>query len=585
MQQNMRPITKPDLNSVFESMLPLAKSNPQYINAYLLTGTPEQKLAAAMIKDMPQGQPQAAPAQAPTQTVIDQKAAQIDPGIASLPVAEGMFDGGSYAAGGIIAFDDGGNVPSYASQGEVNSKYPSFGGGMGFNAPIGYPDINSQVEQALQGAVKQTLAKAKAGLPLTQDEKNLLASKGFINPANAPTAEKPQMLPEAVAPQLQKPLAAQPVIDPNKKVGIAAVDPNAVAQPKQKHPPAAPELGNVNYGLPNAFAGLKVPDRVSLDKEAFVGAAPTMSGIQALREEAYKKAGVSEDSYDKVMTDIEAKRGELEGKGKDRALGEFLMNLGFGAAGGTSQNALQNFGQAAGPAGKELIGTMRDLENKKDKLAEREFAVMDARNKFRQTGADSDLRSMQDLEKDYRGAQRDYAKVDAQLQDTQVGRQFSLATNVANENGQNARAALSAKLQEQGLRIQSFNAQTQRMAAEKPELFTTILTNLEADPAYQKATGVAKNKLITDAISDAKSSPLGGGDNTLRAQAGKAVDNSLTFGPIATKYKELLKSDPTGSKAKAFKDKLVLEELQRLKQDAAGSPAASTAGWGQMTVN
>jgi hypothetical protein len=192
---------------------------------------------------------------------------------------------------------------------------------------------------------------------------------------------------------------------------------------------------------------------------------------------------------------------------------------------------------------------------------------------------------MQDLEKDYRGAQRDYAKVDAQLQDTNVGRQFSLATNVANENGQNARAALSAKLQEQGLKIQSFSAQTQRMAAEKPELFTTILTNLEGSKQYQDADGVGKNKLITAAISEAKSAGLGGKDNTLRAQAGKAVDNSLTFGPIATKYKELLKSDPTGSKAKAYKDQLVLEEIQRLKQDAAGSPLASTAGWGQMTVN
>jgi len=92
MQQNMRPITKPDLNSIFESMLPLAKSNPQYINAYLLTGTPEQKLAAAMIKDMPKSQAPAAPVQAPTQTVIDQKLAEAEPGIAALPVAEGMYD-------------------------------------------------------------------------------------------------------------------------------------------------------------------------------------------------------------------------------------------------------------------------------------------------------------------------------------------------------------------------------------------------------------------------------------------------------------------------------------------------------------
>jgi hypothetical protein len=317
----------------------------------------------------------------------------------------------------------------------------------------------------------------------------------------------------------------------------------------QKQPSAAPELGSIDYGLPNAFAGIKAPDKVEIDKKAFVGEAPTMSGIQALRKEAYKEAKVSEDPYDKVMEDIKAKRGDIESKGKDRALGEFLMNLGFGAAGGTSQFALQNFGQAAGPAGKELIGTMRELENKKDKLSEREFAVMDARNKFRQTGADSDLRSMQDLEKDYRGAQREYAKVDAQLQDTHVGRQFSLATNVANENGQNARSALSAKLQEQGLKIQSFSAQTQRMAAEKPELFTTILTNLEGSKQYQDADGVGKNKLITAAISEAKSVASGAGDNTLRT---KALDITAKYfdvgGPGYKQYKELLKTNPTEAK-------------------------------------
>ena len=113
MQQNMRPITKPDLNTIFESMLAIpADVRAQHVNAYLLTGTPEQKLAAAMIKDMPQSQAPSAPVQAPTQTVIEQKAAQAEPGIASLPVAEGMFDGGSYAGGGIIAFDDGGDVPT-----------------------------------------------------------------------------------------------------------------------------------------------------------------------------------------------------------------------------------------------------------------------------------------------------------------------------------------------------------------------------------------------------------------------------------------------------------------------------------------
>lgn len=154
----MRPITNPDFNSIFEDMLPIAKANPQYIDAYLLTGTPEQKLVAAMIKDMPQSQAPAAPAQAPTQTVIDKKIAEsqglaqlaqgmpqqgqapqqmveepmqqmAEGGIVDLPLYNGMFEG-NYAGGGIVAFDDGGEIPSYASRGAV--KVPAY-----MSSPVG----------------------------------------------------------------------------------------------------------------------------------------------------------------------------------------------------------------------------------------------------------------------------------------------------------------------------------------------------------------------------------------------------------------------------------------------------------------
>ena len=570
----MRPITKPDLNSVFESMLPLAKTNPQYINAYLLTGTPEQKLVAAMIKDMPQGQAQAAPAQAPTQTVIDQKAAQVDPGIAALPVAEGMFQGGSYATGGIIAFEEGGSIYK-----ELYGQEPDqFGNIIIGNQLVNIRDLKLDKDLSSVGGKKPYLQKLpwKNDIPRGAVSEETKPKSGLVSPIDWNLqAQQSQLLPDAVAPQVQapKPLAAQPVIDPNKKVGIATpkVDELSAQTPaKQRQPAAAPDIGNVSYGLPNALAGVKVPDRATLDKAAFVGEAPTMSGIQSLREEAYKKAGVSEDSYDKVMEDIKAKRGEVEGKGKDRALGEFLMNLGFGAAGGTSQFALQNFGQAAGPAGKELIGTMRDLENKKDKLNEREFAVMDARNKFRQTGADSDLRSMQESEKDYRNAKRDYAKTDSQLQDTQIGRQLSLSTAQAQEAGQNERAVLAAKLQEQGLKIQSFNAQTQRMAQDKPEIFTTILNNLETDPIYQNASGSAKNKMITEAISDSRSTSAGAGSKGfvyLKELEGEFKEPTSL---IYKEYKRIEKSKGLEA-AEAYRTKWISDKMA-----TAGVPQTAT---------
>ena len=152
--QNFRPITDPDFNQQYEEyhkVLSLAPEN--YIRHFMLTGNDAAKLAAAAVMDQ-KAKAQSAPP-APTQTVIDKLAqpqglAQLpqgmapqgpapapqqmaqaqgpvaqmaDGGIVGLPMDSGMFEGG-YAGGGIIAFDDGGDIPSYASQGVV--KRPAY---------------------------------------------------------------------------------------------------------------------------------------------------------------------------------------------------------------------------------------------------------------------------------------------------------------------------------------------------------------------------------------------------------------------------------------------------------------------------
>jgi hypothetical protein len=56
----------------------------------------------------------AAPKQpAPTQTVAQQAVAESQPGIAQLPVPDNMFNEQSMAAGGIVSFDGGGEVPRF----------------------------------------------------------------------------------------------------------------------------------------------------------------------------------------------------------------------------------------------------------------------------------------------------------------------------------------------------------------------------------------------------------------------------------------------------------------------------------------
>jgi hypothetical protein len=60
----------------------------------------------------------AAPKQpAPTQTVAQQAVAESQPGIAQLPVPDNMFNEQSMAAGGIVSFEEGGEVPRFAQGG------------------------------------------------------------------------------------------------------------------------------------------------------------------------------------------------------------------------------------------------------------------------------------------------------------------------------------------------------------------------------------------------------------------------------------------------------------------------------------
>jgi len=547
MQQNMRPITKPDLNSVFEAMLPLAKTNPQYINAYLLTGTPEQKLAAAMIKDMPQSQAPSAPAQAPTQTVIDQKAAQVEPGIAALPVAEGMFDGGSYAGGGIVAFDDGGDVPGYASQGEV-TKYPSFGGGMGFNAPIGYPDINAQVEQALQGAVKQTLAKAKAGLSLTKDEKNLLASRGFINPAGAPTAEKPQLLPEAVAPQVQKPLAAQPVIDPNKKADVVAEPAAAAAsdaqligqrQPQNITNQMAPTIGSKvssNFGL------------TSIDPNKYLPKQETMTEVEREQADAYARAGVTDKPYEAGLKSILDRREKLA-KSEEQAPWLALAKAGFAMAGGKSQYALQNIAEGAGVGLADLTAAKDKLDTRRDQLDDKEQSYILAQNQYMQNRTDANLSRVRSSKDKYETAQ----------QNLQVAN-----TNIENEG---KKLALNVELEKIKLDSSNFNAaqsrELQRLQLEKPDAFSVMLEAVNSDSTLK-----TKMQRAEKLIEMSKRHASGSEGYTLQASIGRGVDDMFKdrstplgklYNAIANNNKDQLKelgyTGKTGlAAANAYKD-------------------------------
>jgi len=287
---------------------------------------------------------------------------------------------------------------------------------------------------------------------------------------------------------------------------------------------------------------------------------PSLEGIQGLRKQAYEKSGVSEKPYEDFLADLKAQKEELKGKGKEEAMGNFLAQLGFGMAAGKSPYAMQNIGEAGVPAAKALAADLKDLDNKSDKIAERQFAVLDAQNKFRQTGADSDLKTLTDKQNSFESAKRDYATTNANLASNQATRDDAVTHLKVTEAGADARATLAARLQARGLEIQAFSANTQRLAEQKPELFNTILDNLERDPKYtgalKKGDSDTANKMITSAISDAKSISSGAGSKGFTHLNSILAEFQTGSGPLATEYNKIYKAKGL-AEAEKFKEQYI----------------------------
>jgi hypothetical protein len=347
MQQNMRPITKPDLNSVFEAMLPLAKSNPQYINAYLLTGTPEQKLAAAMIKDMPQSQAPAAPAQAPTQTVIDQKAAQVDPGIAALPMAEGMYDEQSMAAGGIVAFDDGGTI-AYNRALQNSFLGPDALGMAGTLVDRYAPNVKNLVKEAGGFLVDKISGMRWVRNPYTGELQR--ASEVVENPNSGkfaylgPMGDNQAPPAEGLA-SIPTPFAALPITQQKVNLGNTAAQPVTEASPAAA-PKAAPKAAPTTDPrlATGRDLGYDLPD-IKVTKLTEPAGLSTLDALNQ-HKQALEEAGIDPDYYSKQAEKLTEQKEALKGD-KEQAAWMALARAGFGMAAGKSQFGLSNLAEGA----------------------------------------------------------------------------------------------------------------------------------------------------------------------------------------------------------------------------------------------
>lgn len=325
------------------------------------------------------------------------------------------------------------------------------------------------------------------------------------------------------------------------------------------------------YGLTNLLRDVELPDAPKLDRATYVGAAPSLADIQQQRTTAYDSSGINSLLYDDVADSVKERIKGID-KDKEDAVANAMIVAGLGIAAGKSQNAITNIAEGVMPAMKGYSADKIRLSEKADKLSDRQFAIAEAKNKFLQTGADSDLRRVQDLENDHRAAERDFTKLDVQQQEKYADKKFQLEKDIKAADMDIVKSGIDFKLKEDGLSIQRMSAATQRMVAEKPELFTELYSNLKSSDAYNKADGKEKNRMLAEAVVAAHPTNTGANDSTLRTKALEITSKYFEAGGAGSKqYKELLKTNPAAA-TKLYNDYFT-QQLTLAKATLGAAPS------------
>lgn len=344
---------------------------------------------------------QAVPQQAaPTQTVAQQTVAQAEPGIAQLPVREDMFNEQAMAAGGIVAFEDGGEVQGFYKGGlpglsEDDVAYqealrnervtPALGTlydytiGLPFNMigkGIDYIKGRQPVYDPAQGkyvlqrdlppvdtkAAEDAAFKAKMEAGRKEQEAYLKANPQAVNPA-APPQVKPAILPYA-----------DPRVTADRNAAQIRADIAAGKYDKQTAPPAGTGVGVPSRAAPSAgIKSLGLDDvkfnKVSVDEAAFDALSPKERAMREYAEEF--KAELGEDpNRAKLRERLERMQSKAD---KDEAQAPWmaLAEAGLGMAAGKSQFALQNIAEG----GKQGIKSFIDARDRLVKAEERRFDI------------------------------------------------------------------------------------------------------------------------------------------------------------------------------------------------------------------
>jgi hypothetical protein len=341
-----------------------------------LTQAPDQS-GLAMLAGNPMGnQAQQMPQGAPA-----------DQGVASLDTGD-MFNEQNFAGGGIVAFDDGGEV-DYADGGMVafdnggpvaTSKFGDFFRGLGNRGAL---DIDKQLGalQAEKNKISYDIFSAYTPEQRATQQQRLADIDAQI------AALSEQRSSAANMPRVEKPALAAP--------GLAGLNNTAAVDNKLTNE----DIGNIYRSTtptPTKARPTALPTAANTDiTKPAAGPAPTPkeAGIESLLEDADGLAEKKMARY-KQMVGEDPERARLEeltrkyesGAGEQERIAPWmaLAKAGFTMAGGKSPFAVQNLSEGA-------VAGLADYAQAKDKLDKLTEKQIDIRSKMQQARRAEDI--------------------------------------------------------------------------------------------------------------------------------------------------------------------------------------------------
>jgi hypothetical protein len=326
---------------------PQPQGNPNQPTVLEKTFAPQQQMMPQSLAQMqqPQMPMQQAPQMPPQMQQAPVQAA--DGGLMQLPVGD-MFNEASYAGGGIIAFDEGGGVPSFALGGE-----PGF-------SPDGFFNFRKSVDPRVTELARTLgITEAKAAELIkqkSQQETDVITSQALVNP-------------KKVDPAKVDPAKADPAkVDQDLNSAAAALDGNKKAAAGNPYQNAGSFGQFKEFGYkPKQIDETIYDDRLN-DK-------PTYEGIEKEQAARREKAGINDTLFQKQRDELMKEKDGLTGL-KDKALWESMAIAGFGMAAGNSQYGIQNLAEGMGLGVKNLVQSRKDIRAE-EKALRRETSEID----------------------------------------------------------------------------------------------------------------------------------------------------------------------------------------------------------------